>query len=81
MKEFGDPRAKSMDPVDWVERIPFTETRNYVQRILEGTQLYRCRFENSKVRIQIVQDLHRGRPGKVPDLGDIGGSAEPDQDQ
>jgi soluble lytic murein transglycosylase len=79
IKEFGDPRAKSMDPVDWIERIPFTETRNYVQRILEGTQLYRCRFENSKVRFQIVQDLHRGRPGKVPDLGEFSGSAEPDQ--
>ena len=26
---------------DWVERIPFSETRNYVQRVLEGTQVYR----------------------------------------
>ena len=48
VKEFGDPRAKSMDPVDWIERIPFTETRIYVQRILEGTQLYRCRFRKQQ---------------------------------
>ena len=74
IKEFGDPRDKAVDPVDWVERIPFTETRQYVQKILESVQLYRCGFESSKPGFQLVEDLHRGRPGKIPDLEDIAGS-------
>ena len=74
IKEFGDPRDKDVDPVDWVERIPFTETRQYVQKILESVQLYRCGFESSKPGFQLVEDLHRGRPGKIPDLEDIAGS-------
>jgi soluble lytic murein transglycosylase len=63
VKVFGDPRRSAIDPVDWVERIPFTETRNYVQRVLEGLQLYRCRFENAKARVLLADDLHRGQPG------------------
>ena len=78
--DFGDPRSRAADPIDWVERIPFTETRTYIQRILESTQLYRCRFENNKARIQILEDLHRGRPGKLPDF-DVSGSGELEQVQ
>jgi soluble lytic murein transglycosylase len=40
----GDPRDPKIDPVDWVERIPFAETRNYVQRVMENLQVYRVRF-------------------------------------
>lgn len=40
--EFGDPRDPDIDPVDWVERIPFTETRNYVMRVLESVVIYRA---------------------------------------
>ncbi len=40
--EFGDPRDPDVDPVDWVERIPFTETRNYVMRVLEAMVIYRA---------------------------------------
>ncbi|MGA8615441.1 MAG: lytic transglycosylase domain-containing protein [Xanthobacteraceae bacterium] len=40
----GDPRDPKVDPVDWVERIPFAETRNYVQRVMENLQVYRARF-------------------------------------
>jgi soluble lytic murein transglycosylase len=40
----GDPRDPNVDPVDWVERIPFAETRNYVQRVMENLQVYRTRF-------------------------------------
>jgi len=39
---YGDPRAENVDPVDWVERIPFTETRNYVQRVVENLHMYRA---------------------------------------
>lgn len=39
----GDPR-RATDPVDWIEHIPFTETRNYVQRVMEGLHVYRARL-------------------------------------
>ena len=41
MKAFGDPRTPEVDPVDWIESIPFNETRNYIQRILESLVVYR----------------------------------------
>lgn len=40
----GDPRDPNVDAVDWVERIPFSETRNYVQRVIENLGVYRLRF-------------------------------------
>lgn len=43
----GDPRDPNVDPVDWVERIPLSETRNYVQRVMENVLVYRARFEGS----------------------------------
>ena len=39
----GDPAVGAIDPVDWVELIPFDETRNYVQRIVENVMIYRAR--------------------------------------
>jgi len=47
VKAYGDPRDPNIDPVDWVERIPFSETRNYVQRVMENMQVYRMRFETN----------------------------------
>jgi soluble lytic murein transglycosylase len=44
-KTFGDPRRGEIDIVDWIESIPFQETRNYVQRVLEGVEVYRLRLE------------------------------------
>ncbi len=44
LKEFGDPRKGEIDLIDWIERIPFRETRNYVQRVLEGMNIYRARL-------------------------------------
>jgi soluble lytic murein transglycosylase len=43
----GDPRNPQVDPVDWIERIPFTETRNYVQRVMENLTVYRARFQEA----------------------------------
>lgn len=40
----GDPREPGVDPIDWIERIPFSETRNYVQRVLENLTMYRARL-------------------------------------
>jgi len=56
---YGDPRDPSVDPVDWVERIPFSETRNYVERVLENLQVYRARFGGG-TRLQIDADMRRG---------------------
>jgi soluble lytic murein transglycosylase len=47
VKLHGDPRDPNVDAIDWVERIPFSETRNYVQRVIENLQVYRVRFESS----------------------------------
>ena len=44
IEAYGDPRKPGVDPIDWIERIPFTETRNYVQRVIENLQIYRVRL-------------------------------------
>ncbi len=56
---YGDPRKGEVDVIDWVERIPFTETRNYVQRVMENLQVYRSRLDNRSALL-IDGDLHRG---------------------
>lgn len=58
-ERYGDPRDPKVDPVDWVERIPFSETRNYVQRVMENMQIYRVRFGGSP-KLMIEADLRRG---------------------
>jgi soluble lytic murein transglycosylase len=59
VERYGDPRDPRVDAVDWVEQIPFSETRNYVQRIMENLQVYRARFGGGS-KLQIEADLHRG---------------------
>ena len=50
---YGDPRDPNVDPIDWVERIPIAETRNYVQRVAENLEVYRQRFgESSTLTIE-----------------------------
>ena len=44
LESIGDPRAGKIDMVDWIEMIPIRETRNYVQRIMEGVGVYRDRL-------------------------------------
>jgi len=56
---YGDPRDPRVDPVDWVERIPIAETRNYVERVMENLQVYRARFGGGS-RLMIEADLRRG---------------------
>jgi soluble lytic murein transglycosylase len=62
IERFGDPRDPKVDPIDWVERIPFSETRNYVQRVMENFQVYRVRFGHGP-RLTIEADLRRGAIG------------------
>ena len=64
IERYGDPRDPKVDAVDWVELIPFSETRNYVQRIMENLQVYRARFGGG-TRLQIEADLHRGASVRV----------------
>ena len=56
---FGDPRSANTDPVDWVEEIPVSETRNYVQRIIESLQIYRARLNGGQAPLMIIKDLKR----------------------
>ncbi len=59
IKAYGDPRDPKVDPVDWAERIPISETRNYVQRVMENLQVYRAHFGGSD-KLVIEADLRRG---------------------
>jgi len=60
--QYGDPRSPAVDPIDWVEHIPFSETRNYVQRVLENVQVYRGILNNAAIPGQLAADLERGGP-------------------
>lgn len=59
----GDPRSSSTDPLDFIECIPFSETRDYVMRVLEATQVYRARLNGGKAPITLSLDLKRGSYG------------------
>jgi soluble lytic murein transglycosylase len=56
---YGDPRQADADVVDWIETIPFNETRNYVQRVLENLQVYRLRLGDSTRAFTLADDLKR----------------------
>lgn len=59
IKRYGDPRGKDVETVvDWIERIPFEETRGYVQRVMENYQVYKMRLSGS---FDIEGDLVKGR--------------------
>jgi soluble lytic murein transglycosylase len=60
MSTYGDPRSTNADVVDWIERIPFNETRNYVQRVLENTQIYRNILAGRDTPVALHNDLKRG---------------------
>jgi soluble lytic murein transglycosylase len=56
----GDPRGGSTDPIDFIECIPFSETRNYVMRVLEGMQVYRAKLNGGAAPATLSSDLARG---------------------
>jgi soluble lytic murein transglycosylase len=58
----GDPRGAT-DPVDFIECIPFSETRNYVMRVMEGMQVYRAKMNGGTAPITLHADLRRGSYG------------------
>lgn len=61
IEDWGDPRSPSVDVIDWIELIPFSETRNYVQRVMENLQVYRHRLSGAPTPIRLEEDLRRGR--------------------
>ena len=63
VETYGDPRNPGVDPVDWMESIPFPETRNYVQRVIENIEVYRNRLSRTDRALPIIADLYR--PGTV----------------
>ena len=60
IKTYGDPRDNQIDQVDWIEHIPYRETRNYVMRVIESLHVYRLRINGKVEPIRLTQDLTRG---------------------
>jgi soluble lytic murein transglycosylase len=56
----GDPRSATVDPVDFIECIPFSETRNYVMRVMEAAEVYRARLNGGTTTLHLAADLKRG---------------------
>ena len=59
LHDYGDPRGKQIEMVDWIEAIPFTETRLYVQRVLESVQIYRGQNTGNTAAFSLAADLAR----------------------
>lgn len=57
IRDFGDPRTGEIDVVDWIETIPFRETRNYVQRVAESLPVYRARLGLDPHPVPFSQEL------------------------
>ncbi len=62
MRERGDPRRGAVDIVDWIEHIPFDETRNYVMRVAESLPVYRARLSGQVHALDFAEEL-MARPG------------------
>jgi soluble lytic murein transglycosylase len=62
IKDWGDPRLPNVDVIDWIELIPFSETRNYVQRVLESVQVYRSLLTSQPGTIDRMYTDMRGLP-------------------
>jgi soluble lytic murein transglycosylase len=75
----GDPRNRASDPIDWIEQIPFTETRNYVQRVIENTQIYRNRLAGHELSLRILADLYAPNTPNVAVLNYAASHASADQ--
>jgi soluble lytic murein transglycosylase len=62
MDERGDPRLREMDVVDWIEHIPFRETRNYVMRVTESIPIYRARLTGQTELVRFTDLLIGSKP-------------------
>lgn len=57
IEAYGDPRTTETDAIDWIEHIPFRETRNYVMRVMESIPVYRARLNGDTHTITLSQEL------------------------
>lgn len=64
VREFGDPRAGDIEMLDWIETIPFSETRNYVQRVLEAVPVYRHLLSDTQLAETGTTPLFNQSPGQ-----------------
>lgn len=58
----GDPRGGQVDPIDFIECAPFTETRNYMMRVMENMAVYKARLNGGTAPLTTTQDIARGNP-------------------
>lgn len=65
LRQYGDPRDTEIGPIDWIESIPFSETRNYVQRVFESYMIYRHRVAPTRVALALDGD-HMLTPEEKP---------------
>jgi soluble lytic murein transglycosylase len=73
----GDPRGGTNDPLDFIECMPFSETRNYVMRVLENMQVYRAKMNGGSAPITLSSDLRRGGYNYAPPTGPVVASNAP----
>jgi len=59
IKSNGDPRDAAIDPIDWIEKIPYRETRNYVQRVIENLHVYRHLIKTDSIQFNPESELRR----------------------
>jgi soluble lytic murein transglycosylase len=76
VKQYGDPRDPKVDAIDWVERIPFAETRNYVQRVMENLAVYRVRLgagtpETSELDLHLDTTHRASTASLAPDQASV----------
>ena len=53
INQFGDPREEGVDPLVWIELIPFLETRNYVKRVMEADWVYRGKENGTPSKLNL----------------------------
>lgn len=81
IRQFGDPRDPKVDVIDWIERIPFQETREYVAKVLSNVQIYRARLGEAATALRLHEDFARARGGPaavplpIPSAADTTGPA------
>lgn len=66
LRQIGDPRTGDIDLIDWIESIPFDETRNYIQRILESETVYRELLSNEQLASMPTPSVLIGSEGNLP---------------
>lgn len=62
VKDFGDPRLESVDAIDWIEGIPYRETRNYVMRVLEARFVYKARISGQVGPLTLAAEMQQNQP-------------------